>query len=224
MVIKELEGAIESILFALGESVELERIAGAVEQDEETVRNVIRNMMTKYDTDDRGIHIIEMDGAFQLCTKPDMYEYLIKVAHIPKKHVLTDVLLETLSIVAYKQPITRIEIEKIRGVSSDHAVSKLVEYGLIQEVGRMDAPGRPMMFGTTEEFLRYFNYESLDDLPILNQETIEDFKAEVEQELGFVPENDGKDKDFDDIFGESEDAISDMIKDDAADMSESDDE
>ena len=74
MVIKELEGAIESILFALGESVELERIAGAVEQDEETVRNVIRNMMTKYDTDDRGIHIIEMDGAFQLCTKPDRYE------------------------------------------------------------------------------------------------------------------------------------------------------
>ena len=220
MVIKELEGAIESILFALGESVELERIAGAVEQDEETVRNVIRNMMTKYDTDERGIHIIEMDGAFQLCTKPEMYEYLIKVAHIPKKHVLTDVLLETLSIVAYKQPITRIEIEKIRGVSSDHAVSKLVEYGLIQEVGRMDAPGRPMMFGTTEEFLRYFNYESLDDLPILNQETIEDFKAEVEQELGFVPENDGKDQDFDDIFGETDDLMPDV----SSDMSESDDE
>ncbi len=222
MVIKELEGAIESILFALGDSVELERIAGAVEQDEETVRNVIRNMMTKYDTEERGIHIIEMDGAFQLCTKPEMYEYLIKVAHIPKKHVLTDVLLETLSIVAYKQPITRIEIEKIRGVSSDHAVSKLVEYGLIQEVGRMDAPGRPMMFGTTEEFLRYFNYESLDDLPILNQETIEDFKAEVEQELGFVPENDGKDQDFDDIFGETDDLIPDINDD--PDMSESDDE
>ena len=129
-------------------------------------------------------------------------------------------LLETLSIVAYKQPITRIEIEKIRGVSSDHAVSKLVEYGLIQEVGRMDAPGRPMMFGTTEEFLRYFNYESLDDLPILNQETIEDFKAEVEQELGFVPENDGKDQDFDDIFGETDDLMPDV----SSDMSESDDE
>ncbi|MCR4605379.1 MAG: SMC-Scp complex subunit ScpB [Eubacterium sp.] len=185
MVIKELEGAIEAILFALGESVELERIAAALEHDEETVRNVIRNMITKYDTEDRGIHIIEMDGAFQICTKPDMYEYLIKIAHVPKKHVLTDVLLETLSIVAYKQPITRMEIEKIRGVSCDHAVSKLVEYGLIQEVGRLDAPGRPMMFGTTEEFLRYFNYESLDDLPILNQETIDDFKAEAEAELGF---------------------------------------
>ncbi|HAK58382.1 MAG TPA: SMC-Scp complex subunit ScpB [Lachnospiraceae bacterium] len=205
MVVKELEGAIEAILYTLGESVELERIAGAVDQDEETVRNVIRNMMTKYDSDERGIHIIEMDGAFQMCTKPEMYEYLIKVAHIPKKHVLTDVLLETLSIVAYKQPITRIEIEKIRGVSSDHAVSKLVEYGLIQEVGRMDAPGRPMMFGTTEEFLRYFNYESLDDLPILNQETIEDFKAEVEKELGFESEEpadtDTDDDDFDALFG-----------------------
>ena len=84
----------------------------------------------------------------------------------------------------------------------------------------MDAPGRPMMFGTTEEFLRYFNYESLDDLPILNQETIEDFKAEVEQELGFVPENDGKDQDFDDIFGETDDLIPDV----SSDMSESDDE
>lgn len=228
MAIKELEAAIESILFALGESVELERIAGAVDHDEETVRNVIRNMMTRYDEEDRGIHIIEMDGAFQLCTKPDMYEYLIKVAHIPKKHVLTDVLLETLSIVAYKQPITRIEIEKIRGVSCDHAVSKLVEYGLIQEVGRMDAPGRPMMFGTTEEFLRYFNYESLDDLPILNQETIDDFKAEVEQELGFVPNESAPEDSFDDLFSVGEPvgaAETDMTEDiSAGNLVENDDE
>lgn len=112
-----------------------------------------------------------------------MYEYLIKVAHIPKKHVLTDVLLETLSIVAYKQPITRLEIEKIRGVSCDHAVNKLIEYGLIAEAGRLDAPGKPILFATTEEFLRYFCLESLDDLPILNQETIETFKDEAEQEV-----------------------------------------
>ena len=118
-----------------------------------------------------------------MCTKPEMYEYLIKVAHIPKKHVLTDVLLETLSIVAYKQPITRLEIEKIRGVSCSHAVNKLVEYGLIAEAGRLDAPGKPILFGTTEEFLRYFSLESLDDLPILNQETIETFKDEAEKEV-----------------------------------------
>ena len=114
--IKELEAVIEAILFTMGEAVEVERIAAAVEHDEDTIRRLIRNMMTRYEESDRGIHIIELDGSFQLCTRPEMYEYLIKVAHVPKKHVLTDVMLETLSIIAYKQPITRLEIEKIRGV------------------------------------------------------------------------------------------------------------
>ena len=130
MNIKKLEAVVEAILFSMGEAVEIERRAAAVDHDEDTVRKIIRSMMTRYDEEDRGIHLIELDGSFQLCTKPEMYEYLIKVAHIPKKHVLTDVLLETLSIVAYKQPITRLEIEKIRGVSCSHAVNKLVEYGL----------------------------------------------------------------------------------------------
>ena len=178
MNIKKLEAVVEAILFSMGEAVEIERLAAAVDHDEDTVRKIIRSMMTRYDEEDRGIHLIELDGSFQLCTKPEMYEYLIKVAHIPKKHVLTDVLLETLSIVAYKQPITRLEIEKIRGVKSDHAVNKLIEYDLVQ-----DAPGKPILFGTTEEFLRYFSLESLDDLPILNQETIETFKDEAEKEV-----------------------------------------
>lgn len=173
----------EAVLFTMGEAVELERIAAAVEQDEDTVREIIKHMMTRYDKEDRGIHLIELDGSFQLCTKPEMYEYLIRVAHVPKKHMLTDVLLETLSIIAYKQPITRLEVEKIRGVSCDHAVNKLVEYGLISEAGRLDAPGRPILFATTEEFLRYFGIESLDDLPMLNPETIEDFKEEAEREV-----------------------------------------
>lgn len=182
MNINKLEAVVEAILFTMGEAVEIERLAAAVEHDEDTVRRIIRSMMTRYDNEDRGIHLIELDGSFQLCTKPEMYEYLIKIAHIPKKYVLTDVLLETLSIIAYKQPITRLEVEKIRGVSCDHAVNKLVEYGLIYEVGRLDAPGRPILFATTEEFLRYFGIESLDDLPILNQETIEDFREEAEKE------------------------------------------
>ncbi len=151
--------------------------------DEDTIRRLIRNMMTRYEEGDRGIRIIELDGSFQLCTKPEMYEYLIKVAHVPKKHVLTDVMLETLSIIAYKQPITRLEIEKIRGVKCDHAVNKLIEYNLICEAGRLDAPGRPLLFATTEEFLRYFGIESLEELPILNQETIENFKEEAEREV-----------------------------------------
>ncbi len=183
MNIKELEAVIEAILFTMGEAVEVERIAAAVKHDEDTIRRLIRNMMTRYEESDRGIHIIELDGSFQLCTRPEMYEYLIKVAHVPKKHVLTDVMLETLSIIAYKQPITRLEIEKIRGVKCDHAVNKLIEYNLICEAGRLDAPGRPILFATTEEFLRYFGIESLDELPILNQETIENFKEEAEREV-----------------------------------------
>lgn len=124
MNIKQLEAVVEAILFTMGESVEVERLAAALEHDEETVRKIIRSMMTRYDEEDRGVHIIELDGAFQMCTKPELYDYLVKIAHTPKKHVLTDVLLETLSIIAYKQPITRLEIEKIRGVSCSHAVNK----------------------------------------------------------------------------------------------------
>ena len=183
MEIKELEAIVESILFTMGEAVEIERIAAAVEHDEDTVRKIIRSMMAKYEEEGRGLRIIELDGAFQMCTKPEMYEHLVKVAHVPKRHTLTDVLLETLSIVAYKQPITRIEIEKIRGVKCDHAVNKLIEYNLICEAGRLDAPGRPILFKTTEDFLRYFGLESLEELPIMNQETIEDFKEEAEREI-----------------------------------------
>lgn len=183
MEIKKLEAAIEAILFTMGETVELDRIAAAVEHDTDTIRKVIRNMMDRYETEERGIRIIELDGAFQMCTKAEMYESIIRIAHVPKKHILTDVLLETLSIVAYKQPITKQEIEAIRGVKSDHAVNKLIEYSLVYEVGRMDAPGRPILFGTTEDFLRSFGIQSLEDLPIVNSEKIEDFKLEAEEEI-----------------------------------------
>lgn len=182
MEIEKLQGAIEAILFTMGDSVELEKIAAAVGHDENTTRKIIHNMMDRYDAEDRGIRIIELDNAFQLCTKKEMYEYLIRVAKQPKRYVLTDVLLETLSIIAYKQPVTKLEIEKIRGVKSDHAVNKLVEYGLVEETGRMDAPGRPLLFGTTEEFLRRFSVQSLDELPSLNPEQVEHFKEEAEEE------------------------------------------
>ena len=125
--INKLEGVIEAILFTMGESVELNKIAAAIEHDEETTRKIIHRMMDKYEAEDRGVRIIELEDAFQMCTKTQMYEYLIRVAKQPKKYVLTDVLLETLSIIAYKQPVTKLEIEKIRGVKSDHAVNKLVE-------------------------------------------------------------------------------------------------
>jgi segregation and condensation protein B len=183
MELKQIEAQVEAILFTMGEAVELERIAAALGQDPDTMRKIIRNMMDRYEQEEHGIHMIELDGAFQLCTKPSMYEALIQLTHIPKKHVLTDVLLETLSIIAYKQPITKMQIEAIRGVKSDHAVNKLVEYNLICEMGRMDAPGRPILFGTTEEFLRSFGLQSLDALPVVNPEKLEDFKLEAEEEM-----------------------------------------
>ena len=183
MEIEKLQAAIEAILFTMGDSVELEKIAAAIGHDEATTRKIIHNMMDWYEAEDRGIRIIELDNSFQFCTKKEMYEYLIRVAKQPRRYVLTDVLLETLSIIAYRQPVTRLEIEKIRGVKSDHAVNKLVEYELVEEKGRLDAPGRPLLFGTTEEFLRRFSVHSLDELPVLDQEQIRHLKEEAEDEV-----------------------------------------
>ena len=180
---EKLEAAIEAILFSAGDSVETGRIAKAIGQDKNTTEKIIRNMMLKYNARDRGIKILELDGAFQMCTKQEYYEYLVEIALQPKKAVLTDVMLETLSIIAYKQPVTKQESEKIRGVKCDHPINKLVEYNLVQELGRLDAPGRPILFGTTEEFLRNFGVQSTEDLPTISPVKLEDFKAEAEEEI-----------------------------------------
>lgn len=180
---RKAEAAIEAILFAMGDSVETDKIAKAIEQDKETTKKIIYHMMERYREEDRGIQIMELEDSFQLCTKSELYEYLIRVAKQPRKIVLSDVVMETLSIIAYKQPITKLEIEKIRGVKCDHAVNKLVEYELVTELGRLDAPGRPILFGTTEAFLRHFGIHSLEDLPEMNPVQMEDFKAEAEEEI-----------------------------------------
>ena len=180
---KKYEAIVEAILFTMGESVELERIAKTLELDPEQTKKIIEHLMQRYEDDSVGVKIMELDGAYQMCTKGEMYEYLVRIAKQPKKHVLTDVLLETLSIIAYKQPITKAEIEKIRGVSCDHAVNKLVEYNLVCELGRLDAPGRPLLFGTTEEFLRSFGVHSIDELPVLSPVQVEEFKQEAEAEM-----------------------------------------
>ena len=187
-----VEGRIEAILFSLGEAVDREQLAQALEIDVETVVRIIHNMMDKYDSVDRGIRIIELENSFQMCTKADYYDTLVKILNVPKKHVLTDVLLETLSIIAYKQPITRQEIEAIRGVSCAHTVNKLIEYNLVQEVGRLEAVGRPILFGTTDEFLRCFGVQSTDELPIITPDKIEDFKQQAieEAQLTFAPVKD----------------------------------
>jgi len=179
---EQMASIIEGILFAMGDSVEVSKIAKALEADSGIVAKICEELAEKYEREKRGVRIVKINEGYQMCTSSDIYEYLIKLAKQPKKYVLTDVLMETLSIIAYKQPITKAEIEKIRGVSSDHAVSKLVEFGLAQELGRLDAPGRPMLFGTTEDFLRSFGIASLTDLPSLNPVQVEEFKLQAEAE------------------------------------------
>ena len=183
MGLKELEAAVEAILFAMGGAVELSLIAKALEQDHKTTEKIIHNLMLRYQEEDRGIQIIELDQAYQLCTKKEYCDCMIRIAMQPKKPMLTDVMLETLSIVAYKQPVTKAEVEKIRGVKCDHAINKLVEYSLVKELGRLDAPGKPILFGTTEEFLRAFGVQGLEELPVMDPVRLEDFKAEAEEEI-----------------------------------------
>lgn len=173
---------IEGILFSVGESISAERIGKALNLPNDEVISLIDELAADYEKEDRGVRIQKIEGNYQMSSSKDIYEYLIKLAKQPKKHELTEVLLETLSIIAYKQPVTKAEIEKIRGVSSDHAVNKLVTYNLCQELGRLDAPGRPMLFGTTEEFLRSFGLQSMEDLPKLDPVEIEEWKIQAEEE------------------------------------------
>ena len=152
MELEKREAAIEAILFTMGDAVEAEKIAAAIELDTPSTEKLLHEMMERYREEDRGIQMIELDHSYQLCTKKEYYETLIKIARQPQKIVLTDVLMETLSIIAYKQPVTRIEIEKIRGVKSDHAVNKLVEFGLVKELGRLDARENPFCSAQQRNF------------------------------------------------------------------------
>lgn len=188
MDMKEMKAIIEAILFSMGEAVEIEKLCSALETDKKTVRECLEQMQEDYENEERGLKLIEIDGTFQLCTKEFAYEYLIRIVSIPKSYRLTDVQLETLSIIAYKQPITKIEIEKIRGVQSDHAVNRLIDAGLVEEKGRLATPGRPIILGTTDEFLRRFGLSKTDDLPDIEAERIETFKLEAEQEIGYFGE------------------------------------
>lgn len=178
-----IEAIIEAILFAMGDTVEISKLAEASGCNVKTVKKILGKMEERYAASDRGIMLTQFDNAVQLCTKPEMYEYLIRIAKNPRKMVLTDTVIETLSIIAYKQPVTRLDVESIRGVNCDHAINKLLEYDLITELGRLDAPGRPILFGTTEQFLRCFGVKSLEELPELSTVQLEEFKAQAEAEI-----------------------------------------
>ena len=184
-VLEEQEKIVESILFMMGESVSVDTLALAIYSDEKTAREAAERLVKKYEDEysDRGMKIIRLNGKYQMVANNIYFKNLIQVAAHPKKPVITEAVLETLSIIAYKQPITKPEIEDIRGVKSDFAVNRLIEYGLIEEQGRLDAPGRPIIFGTTEEFLLRFGLESTKDLPKLDPARMEEIVKEVEKEV-----------------------------------------
>ncbi len=183
MELTAIESAIESILFALGDSVEIKKLADVLEVTEGEINDALDELTVKYENPACGLQLVKLEDSVQLCTKPDNYDYLIKVTKSKPRFTLSDTVLETLSIIAYKQPVTRIEIEKIRGVSCEHAVNKLLEYDLIKEFGRLDAPGKPILFGTTENFLRCFGVTSISDLPQITPDQVEEYKKEAEAEI-----------------------------------------
>ena len=185
---RQKQAVIEAILFSMGESVSKKQLMAALDIPEDLFFYLIDQLKRKYNRTDSGIRLLELDGSYQLCTRPEYYDQLIKIVNQPKKPKLTDVMMETLSIIAYKQPVTKQEIEAIRGVKCDHPVNKLLEYNLIREAGRLDAVGRPILFRTTEEFLRCFGVGSIKELPEIEQDKVEDFKQEAQEEVKYALE------------------------------------
>lgn len=162
---------LEGILFAMGEAVPISRIAFVMDMSEKQTEKILLEMEEEYNSSpERGIHLIRLEDSWQLCTKRDYYDYIHRLKEKARRAALTNAGLEVLSVVAYNQPVTRSSIEFIRGVNSDGPLNNLIASGLVREVGRLDAPGRPILFGTTEDFLRCFNLSSLSELPDIDKE------------------------------------------------------
>ena len=179
MEIEKAKAVIEAILFACGREVEIKELMTALEVSEEELYKIIDYMKQDYEKSDRGIEIIKVGDSFQLTTKKDFYEYIYPIFDKRSKPNLSNAALETLSIIAYNPRITRAEIETIRGVNSDGTMYKLLEYNLIENVGKADAPGRPSMYSVTNEFLKLFGITSLDDLPELPRYKLDENKQIV---------------------------------------------
>lgn len=175
---KNLQGIIESVLFAAGEAVHADKLAEILETDVKTVHEQVKALEEFYLENKRGFAVIEIDGGYQICTRPEYYTYVQAMAGMKRQQGLSGAAFEALSIIAYNQPVTRAAIEFVRGVNSDGAVQRLVERGLVEERGRLDAPGKPILYGTTQEFLRMFGLGTLEDLPEVEQELPEEEENE----------------------------------------------
>jgi segregation and condensation protein B len=184
MELKEIEAVIEGLLFTAGDPLTLEKIAEIIEVDRKTTKLILNNISTNYQNSTRGIMLREIDGSYQLCTRFEHYEYIRKLFEPRQKQALSQAAFETLAIIAYNQPVTRAKIEQVRGVNSDSALIRLIERNLIKEAGRLDSPGKPILYETTDEFLRSFGFKSKSDLPVIDT-------AELQQmlESGHLPDN-----------------------------------
>lgn len=175
------KNVIEAILFATGEKISLKNISNVIQKSENETKNIILDLINDYEKNERGFKIIQIENCFQICTNPKYFSYIKHLYKTPEKKVLSQTILETLAIIAYKQPITKSQIEYIRGVNSDHSVNTLVKYGLIEEKGRLDIIGKPIIFGTTDEFLKYFGFSNLNEMPPVEND--ENLRKNIENEL-----------------------------------------
>lgn len=183
MEIEKIKQIIEAILFAAGREVKINEFVAALEINAEDVVNIIEKMRQEYEEASRGIEIIKVKDAYQMCTKKEYYEYIYPILDKRSKPNLSAAALESLAIIAYNPGVTRAEIEAIRGVSSDATIYKLLEYNLIEEAGRLDAPGRPTTYKVTNNFLKMFGYGNLEELPNLPKYKMDENQQIVIEDL-----------------------------------------
>ena len=189
---QEKQAIIEAILFAAGRQVEIKELMAALEINEDETREILEDLKNKLNKDDSGIELIRIENSYQLCTKTKFYEYIYPIFDKRSKPNLSQAALETISIIAYNPNVTRAEIEAIRGVGSDGSIYKLLEYELIEEAGRMDAPGRPTMYKVSPKFFKMFGIESLDELPELPRYKLDENQQIVLDE--YVTEKENKEE------------------------------
>ena len=183
MEIEKVKQIIEAIMFAVGRDISTKELSAVLELTPTDVEEIIENMRTNFQEQGRGIEIIKVNDGYQLCSKKDLHDYIYQIIDKRNKPNLSQAALETLAIVAYNPKITRAEIETIRGVNSDGTIYKLLEHNLIEDTGRLDAPGRPTTYATTKEFLRMFGYTSLEELPELPRYKLDENQQIVIEEI-----------------------------------------
>ena len=188
MIKTDLESSIEALLFYAGDIITSKRFCELCETEEITINMAIHRLNEFYKSTNSGLEIVEVDDGYQMCTAPKHLGIIQQFRQKPVRHLLTQALIETLAVIAYSQPITRTQVEDIRGVRCEHAISRLLEYNLIEEVGRLNVIGRPILFGTTNEFLRHFGFRNLEEMPKVKEELLEKFKEEVKQEINYYDE------------------------------------